>query len=637
MALQLLGKGFAPVPQLDKRPLIEWGIYRDRLPTEREVRSWPWGKANAIGIVLPARLVVVDFDNRPLGDSFLQHLEERGVKTRINRTRRGCHVYLQTATKVEGVIPLLADGKAMVEVLGKGHLVTWASPHHTPASESPAYTVQVVDVVDLVQFLKPWADTEGLTIGPPKAVNNTKPATSQLEAVLGQLDNVTGPNGSGWYAAQCPFPDHDDANPSFGVNGNGYKCQVSDCAGHTGGSLWQLAAILGLPVQGAPIVVDVSTVRREEVTWLWDKRIPLGRITLFDGDPGIGKSWASLAVAAAVSTGTPLPGDDKGRQPARVLILTAEDGIGDTIRPRLEGMVADLHRVAVLTAVRGEKGQEHHMSLLDDLPALELALQRGGYALVIIDPLNAYLGYSLDTHRDAALRSVLTPLAALAERRRVAVLAIRHLTKSQRDRAIYRGQGSIAYTAAARVVHLVGQHPQHAQQRVVACIKNNLAPLPPALAFEIDELSRFRWLGETDVTPAALLAPEKADDSGALADAKTFLQEELKEGSVATTELKKRATDAGLAWRTVERAKHLLGIAKHRTGFGPGGYWEWSLPKTAADSGASNTDFQRPPEKHFKAAYADSHHENGVPEGGLCEPESQSPDGKNEEEKGRQF
>src|SRR3989442_136267 len=169
--------------------------------------------------------------------------------------------------------------------------------------------------------------------------------------------------------------------------------------------------------------------------------------------------------------------------PANVLILTAEDGLSDTVVPRLQELGADLSRVTVLTSVRRE-GKERHFSLVDDMAALEAALVGGDFALVIIDPLNAYLGTSLDTHRDAALRSVLTPLAALVERFGVALIAIRHLTKGARDRAIYRGQGSIAYTAAARVVHLVGVDPNNDKQRVIACIKNNLALHPPALAFE---------------------------------------------------------------------------------------------------------------------------------------------------------
>src|SRR5439155_4738624 len=119
--------------------------------------------------------------------------------------------------------------------------------------------------------------------------------------------------------------------------------------------------------------------------------------------------------------------------------------------------------------------------LVEHLPALANLLAVGRYSLVIVDPINAYLGSSLDTHRDAALRSVLAPLANLAESWRVAVAFVGHLNKSSRDRAIYRANGSVAYIGAPRVVHLVGLNPDNERERVIVCIKNNLAPTPSAL------------------------------------------------------------------------------------------------------------------------------------------------------------
>jgi hypothetical protein len=261
-----------------------------------------------------------------------------------------------------------------------------------------------------------------------------------------------------------------------------------------------------------------------------------------------------------------------------VLLLTAEDGIADTVRPRLEDMGADLQRVTVLTAVRDKEGSEHHLCLVTDLASLDMALSGGGYGLVIIDPINAYLGIALDTHRDAALRSVLTPLGLLAERWGVAIVCIRHLTKSGRDRAIYRGQGNIAYTAAARVVHLVGVNPDDPQERVLVCIKNNLILEPPALAFELTE-GRFLWRGETSVTAAALLRPESDDGEGsALAEAEDFLRELLTDGPVDAEEGWRQARKVGIAERTLKRARAVLAIKARREGFGPNGRWLWEAP-----------------------------------------------------------
>lgn len=282
-----------------------------------------------------------------------------------------------------------------------------------------------------------------------------------------------------------------------------------------------------------------------------------------------------------MTAGVALPGQGGGGEPGRVLLLTAEDGLADTVRPRMEDMGADLERVTVLTAVPDAKGNEQHPSLLTDIPAMESVLAGGGFKLVIIDPLNAYLGVNLDTHRDAALRSALTPLAAMAERQGVAVLFVHHLNKGQRDRAIYRAQGSIAVVAASRVVHLVGVNPDDETERVFVCIKNNLALPPPSLAFELTE-GRFLWRGESTVTEAALLrADEDEGERSALDEAVRFLKTTLGDGSVAVEQVRRGARNLGIRDRTLDRAKQSLGIKSDRQGEAGqqgGGMWVWALP-----------------------------------------------------------
>jgi len=327
------------------------------------------------------------------------------------------------------------------------------------------------------------------------------------------------------------------------------------------------------------VVVKLADVNREEVEWEWEARLPHRRIVLVEGDPGVGKSWLVLAIGAAITTGAPLPGQTAPREPGKVLLLTAEDGLADTVRPRMEDMAADLQRVKVLTAMRNEEGNERHPSLVDDLGAVETVLSEGGYKLLIIDPLNAYLGVTLDTHRDAALRAALTPLALLAERWGVIVLCIRHLTKGGRDKAIYRGQGNIAYTAAARVVFLVGANPDDPQERVLACIKNNLAPLPPALAFELRD-GQFLWRGITDVTAAAMLAPDRDEgERGALAEAEDFLRQLLADGPMEVTQMEEERKGAGITVATLRRAKEALSVVSARQGgLAEKGRWAWALP-----------------------------------------------------------
>jgi len=327
-----------------------------------------------------------------------------------------------------------------------------------------------------------------------------------------------------------------------------------------------------------PVLVPLDTVQREEVPWLWSGWLPLGRLTALVGDPGVGKSWLTLAIAAPITTGKLMPGAAQERQPANVLLLTAENGLADTVRPRLEDMGGDPARVMVLTAMRGESGGLRFPHLPEDLVRLETELAKGEYVLVIIDPLNAYLGTFLDTYRDSHLRSVLGDLAALAARTGVALLFVLHLNKGERDRAIYRAQGSIAYVAAARAVHLVGFNPNDQQERALVCIKINLAEKPPALAFAIVD-GRFEWRGETTLTEADLLAPDTGvKKPSALEVAMAFLRQLLAEGPVEAEAVKAAARVAGISEKTLQRAKDALGVKSKNTGFGKGSPWEWYLP-----------------------------------------------------------
>ena len=329
------------------------------------------------------------------------------------------------------------------------------------------------------------------------------------------------------------------------------------------------------PLSG-PVLVNISDVQREEVRWLWKHRIPVGKLTVVEGDPGNGKSWLTMALATVVTQGSHLPGDYSLRKPQNVLVLTAEDGLGDTLRPRLEDMGADITRVRALTAVTNAKGQEQFPSLSRDLVDVEAALQGGGYGLVIIDPINAYLG-DIDGHQDTDVRSVLGPLAQLADKYQVAVVFVRHLTKGGRDKSIYRGLGSIGYTAAARSALLVGIDPANPHLRVVVCHKHNLAQGSPGIAFEIQD-GRFFWRGESTVTADAMLAPVSSEDSVAREEAADFLRETLGGGARPVKEVQHEATQIGITASTLKRARLGLGVRSGKVGFGADGYWEWRLP-----------------------------------------------------------
>jgi RecA-family ATPase len=270
-----------------------------------------------------------------------------------------------------------------------------------------------------------------------------------------------------------------------------------------------LAAVRELFDPAAPgaTVVCLADVRPERVEWLWASRIPLGKVTVLDGDPGLGKSTITLDLGARVSTGRPMPGETAALPPAGVVLLSAEDGLADTIRPRLDAAGADVSRIVALTAVSGEDG-DRLPTLPQDLDRLEDTIQEHDAALVVVDVLMAYLSGDVNAHRDQDVRSVLARLAAMADRTRAAVIVLRHLNKATGGPAIYRGGGSIGISGAARSALVVGRDPDDESRLVLAVVKSNLAATAPSLAYRIVDRSgvaAIDWEGASDLTASQLL------------------------------------------------------------------------------------------------------------------------------------
>lgn len=328
---------------------------------------------------------------------------------------------------------------------------------------------------------------------------------------------------------------------------------------------------------GRPRTVCMAEVEPEEVRFLWEPRIPLGKLTILEGDPGEGKSFITAALAAAVSRGEGLP--DRGPfEPGRALLFTAEDGLGDTLRPRLETLRADLLNVHANQAPLD-------LSSEDDRHAVEELLREHRPALVVFDPITAYVGLRTDTHRANQVRSILAPLAQVAERQGCAILVVRHLAKGKRGRAIYKGQGSIDFTAAARSVLLAGSSATNRDDRALIHVKSNLAAKAPALGYRVfgkAGRSRFEWTGESALTQFDLIGDEKGPGAGGrIEEGREFLRQMLADGPLPVKEVRKLAKAAGIAFRTLEEAKTREGVASKKDGFQ--GAWSWSLPKDRKD------------------------------------------------------
>lgn len=329
-----------------------------------------------------------------------------------------------------------------------------------------------------------------------------------------------------------------------------------------------------------------SEVKAEPVEWLWSGRVPLGELTILDGDPGTGKSTLLTALAAHLTTGRGLPDHKGDPDEGGAVYVTTEDSPARTIRPRLEAAGADTTRVLLLPSVPDGEGDPRPLMLPEDIAILEQAVERVGARLVVIDPLMAHLGGSVNAHKDSDVRRALAPLADLAHRLETAVVVVRHLNKSGRTAAIYRGGGSIGIIGAARVGLLLAEHPEQEDVRVLAPVKNNLAVFPPSLTFALEQaegrdVARVEWLDTCSLTADELLqgeGPGRSDEKRQ--EARDFLEEILSDGPVPAQEVKDEADEKGIATMTLRRAKDALNIEKEKREFqGP---WMWTLPDEEA-------------------------------------------------------
>ena len=342
----------------------------------------------------------------------------------------------------------------------------------------------------------------------------------------------------------------------------------------------------------APSVgVLISEVEREQVRWLWPGRIALGKLTILDGDPGLGKSTLAYDLAARITSNRALP-TGESPPPGGVLILSTEDGLGDTIRPRLEAAGADLARCLAVQTLPGESEEEPERVPIipDDLPLLAHAARRVEARLLIIDPLMAHLGPKTNAYKDADVRRALAPLSRFAEEHALAVVVIRHLNKMSGGSPLYRGGGSIGLIGAARSGLLVGRDPMDESRLVLASVKSNLARKPDSLAFRVTssaadaDVPVVEWEGTCELGAADLLASSSnGRERSATEKAEAWLEAVLAESPFPAAKVYDLAEEAGIAKRTLKRAKRSLRVVAERVvGLGSGGYWVWALPEAAS-------------------------------------------------------
>jgi hypothetical protein len=293
-----------------------------------------------------------------------------------------------------------------------------------------------------------------------------------------------------------------------------------------------------------------------------------------------------------VTTGAVWP--DGGVAPVgNVVLLTAEDDLADTVRPRLDVMGADCQRVTALVAVETENGGTRAFDLRLSMPALVEAVAKTQASLVIIDPVTAFLG-GTDSFKDSEVRGVLAPLTTLAQDTDAAILCIMHLNKNTQARALYRGQGSIAFQGIARAAHIVAADKVDPDRRLLLPLKMNLGPRRRGLAYRVEsirhpdgfDVARIVW--ETDPVEVdvedILTGPGTDEERSAREEAEEFLQNLLKDGPLAQQVVKEEARKAGIARRTLDRVKKSLGVRSVKRRY----WWDWMLDsKDAKDANSA--------------------------------------------------
>jgi putative DNA primase/helicase len=404
------------------------------------------------------------------------------------------------------------------------------------------------------------------------------------------------------------------AVPDFGADRQQSATDFNDMAKHCGvlavaRTVAHAAAPAGVAAEhargqesaGSIVYRRASDIEAKPIRWLWPSRIARGKVSMIAGNPGLGKSQVTVSMAAVVSTGSAWPAERTRCEPGNVFVLSAEDDAEDTILPRLQAAGANLSRVYIVSAVResylADGGDViRAFNLKTDLTRLgELLGKTGDVALVVIDPVTAYLG-DTNSHNNAEIRALLSPLSDMAAKYGAAVVCVSHLNKSVGTEALMRVTGSTAFVAAARAAFIVVKDPENDVRRLLLPLKNNLGNDQTGLAFSLQSAQVVSAAGLIDsscvvwepgvvtvTADEAMVREFVPEERSEIEDAKEFLRNLLADGPLPSRQIRTDGEGAGYSWRTIQRAKKALGIEAEKDGMK--GAWMWKPPT----KGANNT------------------------------------------------
>ena len=332
-------------------------------------------------------------------------------------------------------------------------------------------------------------------------------------------------------------------------------------------------------------LINMELVKVEQIEWLLYPFIPFGKVTIIQGDPGEGKTTMVLQIIAKLTRGEPILlnkksqkeaqqdseenlkqevlSQDNSIQPVNVIYQTAEDGLGDTIKPRLLAAGADCSRVLVID------DREQPLTMVD--VRLEEAIIQTKARMVVLDPIQGFLGTDVDMHRANEIRPLMKRMAVLAEKYHCAIILIGHMNKNSNGKSSYRGLGSIDFQAAARSVLIVGRLKDEPETRVMCHVKSSLAPEGKSVAFRLDKETGFQWIGEYDISADDLLSGDARGQKSRIA--KEFLLDILADGGMAQKKIEEEANKQGIKKKTLRNAKQELEIDSVKRG----NQWFWIL------------------------------------------------------------
>ena len=312
-------------------------------------------------------------------------------------------------------------------------------------------------------------------------------------------------------------------------------------------------------------ITRLSEIQSVDVEWLWYPYIPLGKLTIIQGDPGSGKTMLILYLASLLSTGSPLPtqADNIINKPMTVIYQTSEDGYDDTIKPRLEKFKhVDFNRIVFI------KEDKCSLTMLDE--RIEQAIMQENTKLFVLNPIQAYIGQNVDMNRANEMRPLLKNLTRIAQEHHVAIVLIGHMNKGKGSKSSYRNLGSIDIPAAARSVLICGELKNEDGVRAVIQDKSSLAQRGKSFAFKFND-DGFQWLGEYEIAADELLDEfKKTTDKDR---AKNFLEETLEDGPIKASEMYEKGSTLNFSKRTLDQAKSELNIKS----FKEGKSWYWKL------------------------------------------------------------